>query len=228
VKAKVTRLPAADRDLAHLKERFLSAHESYATLRDSCKSSVGHWQWASDLVCELDPLFFLDHGIAVGQISKAPPANPLRWVAYGFSGEGRLVEERRYTELPGRYYHGFYEYLQDRIIGQLFDHSPARHVINCSQLIFDASGPAYFQRWGTRGWVSYTYACTNRRVDAYVGVAKEHDDSERHFSGQLLYKENGILERWEREQDNRPVAIFRGRPPAADDPFVRVFSAAET
>jgi hypothetical protein len=219
--SKVTPLLAARRDLAQLERRFQTARESYEGLRDACEARIARWQWSNGDLYDLDPLFFLDPGIRVGQISPLPPQNPAEWTAYGFSREGQLVAERQYTELPDRqYYHGFYFEEADRIIGYRFHYSSSRAVINCSQFVVDNSRPSYFQRWGSRGWVSYTYACSDHRVDPFVGLAREHDEPERQFSGQVLYRDQGIVELWKKRQGQRAELFFRGRPPI-DNPFLR-------
>jgi len=168
--------------------------------------------------------FFLDPDIAVGRVTSAPPADPAAWTAYGFSSDGRLVAERQYTEPPNpthQCYHGFYIDLPDRIVGYRFHFAKSRTVINCSQLVIADSTPRYFQRWGFRGWVSYTYACSDHRIDSFVGAAKEPDEPESQFSGQVVYKENGVVELWTKDSGERkPRLSFRGRPPV-DNPFIR-------
>jgi hypothetical protein len=219
--SKVRPLLAVRRDLTQLETRFQSAQESYEELRETSEARVSRWQWVHGAAYSLDPLFFLDSDIRVGKIGPLPPKNSAGWTAYGFTNDDRLVSERQYTELPNQFYQGFYVELADRIIGYRFHYSTPRTAINCSQLVTDNSGPRYFQRWGVRGWVSYTYACTGGRIGAFVGVSKEPDEPERPFSGQVLYKADGIVELWTREQGRRgPELSFRGRPPI-DNPFVR-------
>jgi hypothetical protein len=219
---KVTPLLAVRRDLADLEKRFQSAQQSYPGLRDACEARVARWQWANGAVYELDPLFFLDAGIRVGQLSLSPPQSPAGWTAYGFTDDDRLVVERQYTELPDhQYYQGFYLELADRVVGYRFHYSTSRAVLNCSQLVIDDSRPSYFQRLGSHGWVSYTYACSDHRIDSFVGAAKEPDEPERQFNGEVRYRENGIVELWLKEQEQRKTELsFRGKPPA-DNPFIR-------
>jgi hypothetical protein len=168
--------------------------------------------------------FFLDSDIRVGQFTSVPPPNPATWTAYGFTSDDRLIAERQHTESANptqQYYHGFYVELADWIVGYRFHFSKSRAVINCSQLIIDNSNPSYFQRWGVRGWVSYSYGCSDSRIDSFVGAAKEPDEPETRFSGQVLYKENGAVELWAKDPGERkPGLAFRGEPPI-DNPFLR-------
>jgi len=219
---KVTPLLAVRRDLAQLEQRFQTAHESYDGLRDACETRVVRWRWANGPIYELDPLFFLDPGIRVGQLSPSAPQNPAQWTAYGFTADDQLVVERQYTELPNHQcYRGFYLHHDDRILGYRFHFSTSHTILSCSQLVFDGLRPLYFQRWGSRGWTSYTYACKDGRVDSFVGLAKEPDEPEVQFRGEVVYKEDGIVELWTKEQGRRKSELsFRGRPPV-DNPFVR-------
>jgi hypothetical protein len=218
---KVTPLLALRRDLAQLEERFRTALDSYEELRASCEARVSRWEWANGAAYSLDPLFFLDRDIGVGRISSSPPRNPAGWTAYGFTEDNRLVTERQYSEFPELYYQGFYVDLQDRVVELLFHYSTPRTVLNCSQLVLDDSSPGYFQRWGSHGWFSYTYTCTDGQVTGFVGVSKGRNEPERRFSGHVLYKEGGIVELWTKEQGQRKAKqSFRGRPPV-DNPFLR-------
>ena len=84
----------------------------------------------------------------------------------------------------------------------------------------DHGTPSYFQRWGSRGWVSSTYACVDGRVESFVGVAKEPDEPERRFSGQVRYLDGGVVELRVKEHGRqRPELSFRGKPPSVN-PFV--------
>jgi hypothetical protein len=219
---KVTPLLVARRDLKELEMKFRGAGESYEELRATCEARVARWEWATGDVYSMDPLFFLDSGIRTGHVSSSPPDNPARWVAYGFTVDDRIVVERAYTELPSqKFYQGFYIELSDRIVGYRYHYSSDRTPINCSQLVIEGSSPAYFQRWASRGWVSYTYACTGARIDSFVAAAKQEVEPESRFSGEVVYKEGGAVELWTKEQ-GRPKAelSFRGKPPA-ENPFVR-------
>jgi hypothetical protein len=218
---KVTPSLAARRDLAQLEKRFQSAQESYVELGNSCESHTVRWQWANGPVYELDPLFFLDPDIRAGHISPLPPQDPAGWMAYGFDDDGRLLAARQYTELTNQYYQEFYVWLTNRTVGYRFHHSASRTVLSCSQLVTDSSGPSYFQRWGSRGWASYTYESRDRKVSSFLAVAKEPDEPQIRFSGQVTYKENGLVELWIKESGQRKAELsFRGRPPI-DNPFVR-------
>jgi hypothetical protein len=218
---KITPLLAVRRDLGELEKRFETARESYEGLKAACEAQVSHWQWANGPLYDLDPLFFLDPHLKVGKISVSPPQNPGGWSAYGLAKD-RPVIERQYTNLPNRkYYQNFYVYMEDRVLQCRFDYSTPHEVINCSQLVMGDSGPAYFQRWGSRGWFSYTFANTHGRIDSFVGVSKEPDEPERKFSGEILYQEDGIVELWTREPGRRNKTLsYRGKPPI-HNPFVR-------
>ena len=111
----------------------------------------------------------------------------------------------------------------DRILGYLFHCADRRTVINCSQLIMGPLGPTHFQRWGCRGRNSYTYACSDSRIDSFVALSGEHDEPQQSFSGELRYRPNGTVELWRKEGRNKkPVLYYQGRPPR-DNPFVRHF-----
>jgi hypothetical protein len=141
-------------------------------------------------------------------------------VAYGFDEDGRLILRREFSEFPDLYHEGFYGYSPDRIIGQLFHYSEHK-VVNCEQLVIGEAGPAYFQRYGSRGWVSYTYSCTGGRIESFSGTSKEPDEPETRFSGKLIYKPGDIVELWARDGGQRAAAMtFRGRV-TADNIFIR-------
>jgi hypothetical protein len=58
-------------------------------------------------------------------------------------------------------------------------------------------------------------------VDSYQGGAKEPDEPETRFSGQIFYKDGGIVELWTKEHGHRKAELtFRGTPPL-DNPFIR-------
>lgn len=196
---KITPLLAVRRDLGELEKQFETALESYERLKAACEAQVSHWQWANGPLYDLDPLFFLDPHIKSGKISSSPPRRPAGWSAYGLANDRPLIE-RQYSDLPSHeYYQNFYVYMAGRVLQFRFHYSTPRTVINCSQLVVGDSGPAYFQRWGSRGWFSYTFANAHGRIESFVGVSKEPDEPERKFSGEVLYKDGGIVELWRKE-----------------------------
>jgi hypothetical protein len=219
--SKVSRLLPIRNELVQLEKRFQAAQNSYAELRRTCEDRVVRWEWANGSVYSLDPCFFLDRDIRVGRVSPLPPKSPANWTAYGFTSDNQLAVEREYTDSTDpEYYQDFYVNLSDRIVNYRYHFAPSHAVASCSQLVFDDITPLYFQRWGVRGWVSYAYSCTNGRVDSYVCLAKEHDDEpERQFAGQIRYKEDGIVELWEKQGGSGPALRYRGRPPQ-HNPFL--------
>lgn len=209
------------RDLSRLESIYRTAHQSYRGLKVSCESRVVRWVWAVGSVYQLDPLFFYDSHLRIGQLLSSKPVSSEGTVVYGFDNDGRLILRREYSEFPGLYYEGFYEYYPDRIVGQLFHYDTASPVINCEQLVVGDCGPAYFQRYGIRGWSSYSYSCVNNRIEAFSATSKETEEPERRFSGKLVYGQDSVLELWTKESGPRQATMtFRGRE-IAGNPFVR-------
>jgi hypothetical protein len=220
----MTQLMTVRRDVAELKKRYQTAEQSYDGLRQNCEGAVCRWEWAIGALYELDPLFLLQPGIPPGRPQSTAPANLANWSVHGFDNDDRLVLTRDYTEFPSQnYYEQFYVWRPDRILGYSFHCTDLRTVINCSQLIMGPLGPTHFQRWGCRGRNSYTYACSDSRIDSFVALSGEHDEPQQSFSGELRYRPNGTVELWTKEGRNKkPVLYYQGRPPR-DNPFVRHF-----
>lgn len=210
------------RDLRTLKRRFDAALESYEKLRESSERSVVHWVWATAPRYNIDPLFFLNREESVGRVVPSPPENPEGWVAYGFSPRNRIVVERRYLiDLPGRYYQGFYFETEDRVLGYYFHHELTLGCINCTQLVFAESVPAYYQKWAIGGWASHTYITSNGKIRAFADIFKEDDEPQKRLSGELRYGGDGRIEvRTKWPGSRRPELTFRGMLPA-ENPFLR-------
>jgi hypothetical protein len=171
------------------------------------------WQWANGLVYALDPLFFLDPQLEVGQISASPPDNPAQWTAYGFTADSELAAEREYTELRSRlFYDHYYLWQADRVVKYRFHYAQSREILSCSQLIVDDENRLRFQRWGELGWSSCTYSCAKGRVESFVRLYKAPDEPERHVSGEVVYKDDGVVELWTKElSERKPRLAYRGK-----------------
>jgi hypothetical protein len=208
--------------LRALQKRYDAALEEYQALSDLCDHSVARWVWTTAPRYNLDPLFFFNSDVSVGKLAPAPPKDPKGYTAYGFSGENRIVAERQYlTDLEGLYYKGFYREEVDRTIGYYFHFDPAVGCVNCSQLVFEASAPAYFQRWAQMGSVSCTYITVDRKIRSFTESFREDDGPQQKLSGELRYPDDGRIEVWTRWPGAvRAKRTFCGVAPA-ENPFLR-------
>lgn len=213
------RLPV---DLESLKDRFDAADAAYGQLRASAEGSVARWRWTTAPRYELNPLFFFNDDEEVGDVAKSPPKDPRGFVAYGFSKAGRIVLERQYPEdIEGAHYQTLYVETADRVVGHHYSYDEAEGCINCSQLVFAGSSPAYYQLWAVEGWASHSYVVSDGRIRASTEIFKEEDERQKTISATLSYSSDGRVEVWTKWPGSRKAErTFHGMPPA-ENPFLR-------
>jgi len=221
----LSKLPIGRGHVLELKPLFEGALQRYPELIASAELNVERWEYATSPIYDLDPLQFLQPQMRPGQVCDCLPQSRAGYVRHGFTSDGRLVFEQRFTKVPENCYRTLYIYKNDSILSYAFHHTSSREeVSNCSRLIVRDSVPVGFQRWGSRGWYWYTYECSgDHRLSEYKGEAGADDECARSFSGRLTYKDKGIVEVWEKAKgDPVPWQRFRGKV-LATNPFWKCF-----
>lgn len=114
------------------------AEERYADLKARLEARVVRWQWASFAAYSLEPVYFERHRYGRGKILDAPPEQPASGnEAAGLDAGGRVLVERSYTELPGRYYETFYEFRDGAIDKYHYHHDRQKPIIHVARYRFD-------------------------------------------------------------------------------------------
>jgi hypothetical protein len=209
-------------DLQNLKKQFTAANAAYDELRAAAERAVVRWKWATAPRYDLNPLLFLNEDEQVGNVVEKPPKDPSGYLAYGFSKADRIVLERMYLEdIAGAYYQTFFVESADRIVGHHFSHDRREGCINCSQLVFAGSSPAYYQLWAVAGWASHAYVVSGGRIRSVTEIFKEQGEPQKTISATLRHARDGrveVLTQW--PGSHKAERSFYGMPPA-ENPFLR-------
>ncbi len=162
--------------MASLAEKVERAGERYAELKARLEAEVVRWQWSTFDVHSLEPFYFERHRFGRGRILDAPPEEPESGnVESGFDAAGRVVVERGYTSVPGRFYETFYEFGDGEVDKYHYDYDPGKALIHLARFRFNGERLVELEhRYRGRGRRHERFEWEGQRLER---VVVDHDEN---------------------------------------------------
>lgn len=143
--------------MPQIRRAFSIAPTLYESLSADCRAGVVRREWSRNPRHQLEPFYFELGDCRRGRPVKKEPALLLGWHEYGFDADGRLIQEREYTELPGRYYEEFFTMHSGFTEAIRYDYSSAKEPICVERLHGRDGSLSCYLQWAPAGQSTNVY-----------------------------------------------------------------------